>query len=75
MNEKLRIVKQFAAVFLDVVHQGVFFVRIERLIEAGMLQHRLAARELVAKDQLLLSRFVQRTDGRVARATWAEAVV
>src|ERR1043166_9198059 len=66
VDNKLRIVNQFRALLLQFIHEGIFFVRIERLIKATELAQSLPARHEVAEDQFLFVAGASSSDGIVA---------
>src|SRR5260370_6652249 len=72
MDYELWIVNQFAAAFLQLIHQRVFFIRIQGFIKAAEFQQSVTARDEVAEDKLFFAGLPHLADGVIARATWSE---
>ena len=70
IDNQFRVVEQFAAALLQFIHQRVFLVRIQRLVEAAQFQQRVAPGQQIAQDQFLLARRARLADAPVARANW-----
>lgn len=54
VNNKTGIIKEFASLFLDLIHEGVLLVRVKRLIKTAQPEKCLPARHHVAKDEFFL---------------------
>ena len=59
IDNQVRVVQQPAAARLHLVHQGVFFIRIQRLIEPARLDQRRTARQQIAEYKFLFTRLAQ----------------
>src|ERR1039457_5936272 len=72
VNEQLRIVNEFAAAFLQFVHERVFFVGIKRLIEAAEFEQVSAARKEIAEDEFFFTGGADAPHAGITRAARPE---
>ena len=72
INEKVRVVNKLSAALLQFVHQSIFFVRIERLVEAAQLDQVIAPGNEVAKNEFLLAGHSPMADGCITSPTGPE---
>ena len=74
ISEKLRIINQFSGAFLELIHQRILFIRIERLVEATQIQQSLAARNEIAKNEFLAVEDISNiNDGKLRYETFVKA--
>src|SRR5689334_24827106 len=67
MHDQFRIVKQPAAALLQIVHQRILFVRIQRFVKSSRVEEARFACDQVAENQLLLPARAQRSNRAVPR--------
>ena len=72
MHNELRVIDQLTASLLQLVHERILLVGVERLVEAAQFEHGLAPRDEVAQDEFLLARRPHLAHRRISRPARAK---